>query len=67
MFVWIVWGEAEGLLAAFSSEQRARAFILRHDAEAQWACHRVCVNVEDGFQFGASLQQQVSARATALN
>lgn len=66
MFVWIVWGE-EGPLAVFSSEQRAREYIRRHEAEEHWSCSRACVNVEDGFRFGASLPQAVGVATAALN
>lgn len=66
MFVWIVWGEA-GPMAVFSSEQRARDYIGRHEAEAHWSCSRACVNVEDGFRFGAALPQPVSHSVLTLN
>jgi hypothetical protein len=42
MQVWIVWSDKP--LAAFSSEARARAYIARNKAGANWTCYPTGLN-----------------------
>jgi hypothetical protein len=44
MVVWIVWSDRP--IAVFSSEERARNYIVRNKAEMRWACGPACLNAE---------------------
>jgi hypothetical protein len=44
MVVWVVWGERP--IAVFSSEERAKDYIVRNKAQMRWVCSAACLNSE---------------------